>query len=73
MIIEKNKVAINWFMPFRLFINVRSSWVLMIRVNGVIKDVVREWDDQNDSWIIKINSIFIVINILIDGLIELNL
>ena len=45
----------------------------MIRRNGVISDELRVGAIQNVSCVIMISVIFIIINNLIDGLIELNL
>lgn len=42
VIIEKNKVEIVWVNPFRLFINVRDSWAVIIIKNGVIIDEFRD-------------------------------
>jgi len=45
----------------------------MIIIKGLISVLAREDDIQNDSWVIMIKVIFIAMNMLIDGLIELNL
>ena len=72
-IIEKNNVVIVCLIPLRLFINVRDNWAVMIKINGVIIEFARDEVSQNVNCIIMIKNIFIIINILIDGLIELNL
>jgi hypothetical protein len=46
VIIEKNKVEIVWVNPFRLFINVRDSWAVIIIKNGVIIDEFRDEESQ---------------------------
>lgn len=73
VMIEKKSVVTDWLNPFRLNINVRESCAMIIIKNGVIIDELRVEDTQNVSWVIIIRAIFIIINILIDGLIELNL
>lgn len=45
----------------------------MIIRKGVIRDELRDGVTQNVSWVIIIKVMFIIINNLIDGLIELNL
>jgi hypothetical protein len=72
-IIEKNRVEIVWLSPLRLFINVRDNWAVIINRKGVILEFDREDDIQKVNWVIIIIHIFIIINILMDGLIELNL
>jgi hypothetical protein len=46
---------------------------VIINRNGVILEFAREADSQNVSCVATIRIMFIIINILIDGLIELNL
>jgi len=53
--------------------NVRESCAMIIIKNGVIIDELRVDDTQNVSWVMMIKAMFIIINILMDGLIELNL
>lgn len=72
IIILINSVATDCLNPLRLFINVRESWAVMIIKNGVIIEFARDGDSQNVRLIIIIRDIFIIINNLIDGLIELN-
>lgn len=73
VMIEKNRVVTVWFNPLRLFMNERVNWVLMIMINGVIAEF--DWDGviQKVNCVIIMSVIFIIINNLIDGLIELNL
>jgi len=73
VIIEKNKVATVWLSPFRFDINVRESCVVIIRRNGAIIDLLREEANQNVSCVDKISIMFIIMNSLIEGLIELKL
>jgi len=49
VIIEKNRVEIEWLSPFKLNIYVRDSWAIIIIVNGVIREFVRDIDIQNVS------------------------
>jgi len=42
-------------------------------MNGVIRELARDEASQKVICVIIINVIFIIINVLIDGLIELNL
>ena len=46
VMIEKNKAVTICLNPFRLFMNVRSSCVLMIIINGVIIELARDVDVQ---------------------------
>lgn len=71
--IEKNRVVTVCLSPFKLFMNVRISCALIIKINGVIILLVRVGVAQKDNWVIIIKVIFITMNIFIDGLIELNL
>ena len=44
--IEKNRAVTICLNPFRLFMKVRSSCVLIIIINGVIIELAREVDVQ---------------------------
>lgn len=73
VIIEKNKVDTVCLRPFKLFINVRVNWALIMIINGSIIEFARDDVIQKQNCVSIISSMFISINILIDGFIVLNL
>jgi hypothetical protein len=72
-IIVKNNVVTVCLNPFRLDINVRDNWAVIIISVGDSIELFRVEDVQNVNWVIIIKVIFIIINRLIEGFRELNL
>ncbi len=71
MIREKRGVIIV-LIPLILNMNVRLNWLMIIEVNTIIGDVFRAVLIQNDVFRMLMIRRLIIINILVDGRIELN-